>query len=136
ARTITWRLAALPPGGRHRLGYRVKGVTVGDQVERTVARADRGSEVRTESTFTVEGIPALLLEVVDLEDPIEVGGELTYEVRVVNQGSCPCTNIQITATVPEGLQPQEATGPSAHRVQGAQVVFEPLPKLATKADVV
>jgi uncharacterized repeat protein (TIGR01451 family) len=136
ARTITWRLAALPPGGRQRLGYRVKAVTVGEQVERTLVRADRGSEVRAESTFTVEGIPALLLEVVDLEDPIEIGGELTYEVRVVNQGSCPCTNIQITATVPDGLQAHEATGPSAYKVQGAQVVFEPLPKLATKADVV
>ena len=81
-------------------------------------------------------IAALALELVDLEDPVEVGGELTYEVRVVNQGSCPCTNIQITATVPEGLLPREATGPSAHRLQGPQIVFEPLPKLATKADVV
>jgi len=66
-----------------------------------------------------------------------VGGELTYEVRVVNQGSCPCTNIQTTAQVPDGMQALGATtGPVGHRTQGSQVVFETLPKLAIKADVV
>jgi uncharacterized repeat protein (TIGR01451 family) len=135
-RTITWRLPALPPSGQHRLGYRVKAVGVGEQVGHTVARADRGAEVRADSTFTVEGIPALMLEVVDLEDPVEVGGELNYEIRVVNQGSCPSTNIQITAAVPDGLQPSGANGPTAHRFQGGQIFFEPLPKLATRADVV
>jgi uncharacterized repeat protein (TIGR01451 family) len=135
-RTITWKLAGLPVGGRHRMTYRVKAVSVGEHVDRTVVRADRGVESKAESTFTVEGIPALLLEVVDLEDPIEVGGELTYEVRVVNQGSCPCTNIQIVATVPDGLQARDGSGPTAYKTQGSQVVFDPLPKLATKADVV
>ena len=136
SRSVVWRLGALPQGGQHRLAYRVKAAGVGEQVGRTLVRADRGAETRAESALTVEGIPALMLEVVDLEDPIEVGGELTYEVRVVNQGSCPCTNIQITAAVPEGLQANTATGPTAYRIQGPQIVFEPLPKLATKADVV
>src|SRR5262249_18595134 len=67
---------------------------------------------------------------------IEVGGELTYEVRIVNQGSCACANIQITATAPDGLQPREGSGPTSHRMQGQQLLFDPLPRLATKADVV
>ncbi len=136
SRTVNWRLSALPPGGRRNVGYRVKATGLGEHAVRALARADRGAEARADGTFTVEGIPALMLEVVDLEDPIEAGGELTYEVRVVNQGSCPCTNIQITAAVPEGMLAKEGTGPSAYRAQGAQVAFDPLPKLATKADVV
>src|SRR5205823_2582983 len=125
-RTVTWRLAALPPNGRQKLGYRVKAVAIGEQADRVVVRAERGQEAKAEGTFLVEGIPALLLEVVDLEDPIEVGNELTYEVRVVNQGSCPCTNIQITASVPDGLQVRDGTGPTGYRTQGSQVIFEPL----------
>jgi uncharacterized repeat protein (TIGR01451 family) len=135
-RTITWRLPGLSMGGRQKVTYRVKATGVGEQVDRAVVRADRGGETKLDSPFTVEGVPALMLEVVDLEDPIEVGGELTYEVRVVNQGSCPCTNIQITATVPDGLLARDGNGPTAYRLQGSQVLFEPLGKLATKADVV
>ncbi|HEY1376581.1 MAG TPA: hypothetical protein VGF55_07290 [Gemmataceae bacterium] len=135
-RTITWRLPALLPAGKQRVGYRVKAVGLGELPDRAAARADRGPDVRADGTFTVEGIPALALEVVDLEDPVEVGGDLTYEIRVVNQGSCPCTNIQITAQVPEGLLAREGTGPTAYRANGPQVVFEPLSKLGTKADAV
>jgi uncharacterized repeat protein (TIGR01451 family) len=136
SRSVTWRLTALPPNGKHKLGYRVKAAGIGEQADRVVVRAERGLEAKAETTFNVEGIPALLLEVVDLDDPVEAGGDLTYEVRVVNQGSCPCTNIQITASVPDGLQARDASGPTGHRVQGSQVVFESLAKLATKADAV
>jgi uncharacterized repeat protein (TIGR01451 family) len=104
--------------------------------DRAAARAEGGQDVKADGTFTVEGIPALALEVVDLEDPIEVGADLTYEIRIVNQGSCPCTNIQIVAQVPEGLQAHEGTGPTAYKANGADVVFEPLTKLAVKADAV
>jgi uncharacterized repeat protein (TIGR01451 family) len=136
SRTIIWRCQSLAAGGKRTLTYRVRAMGVGEHADRATARADRGPDARTESAFLVEGVAAMSLEVVDLEDPIEVGGELTYEVRIVNQGSCVCTNIQITATAPEGLQPREGSGPSSYRLQGSQLVFDPLPRLATKADAV
>jgi uncharacterized repeat protein (TIGR01451 family) len=136
SRTVNWRLPALPPGGLHRVGYRVKATGVGEMPDRAAARADRGGDVKADGTFTVEGVPALALEVMDLEDPIPAGGELTYEVRVINQGSCPCTNIQISAQVPEGMSPLEGSGPTAYHAAGAAVTFDPVAKLATKADAV
>ena len=135
-RTILWRLPALPAGADQRVGYRVKAVGIGELPDRAAARADHGSDVRADGTFTVEGVPALSLEVVDLEDPIQVGADLTYEIRVVNQGSCPCMNIQIVTQAPEGLTPHEGTGPTAFKVTGQEVTFEPLAKLAVKADAV
>ena len=56
-----------------------------------------------QANLNVVGVPALLLEVVDREDPVEVGGEICYEIRVLNQGSATSSNVQILATVPEGL---------------------------------
>jgi uncharacterized repeat protein (TIGR01451 family) len=135
-RTISWRLPALAAGGHQKIGYRVKATSVGEMPDRAAARADHGPDAKADSTFTVEGIPALSLEVVDLEDPIEVGGDLTYEIRVVNQGSCPCSNIQITCQVPDGLQAREGNGPSAFKLNGTEAAFEPLAKLAVKADAV
>jgi len=61
---------------------------------------------------------------------------MTYEVRVVNRGSVPCTNVQLQATVPDGLQPRDASGPAAHHVSGQTVTFDVLPRLASKADAV
>jgi uncharacterized repeat protein (TIGR01451 family) len=135
-RTILWRLPALQTGAHQKVSYRVKAVGLGEMPDRAAARADRGPDARADGTFTVEGIAALALELVDLEDPIPVGADLTYEVRVVNQGTCPCTNIQIVCQVPDGLVAKEGTGPPAYKANGAEVVFEPLEKLATKADTV
>src|SRR5262249_15592293 len=75
------------------------------------------------------------LEVVDLDDPIEVGAETTYEIRVMNQGSSPCTGLRIDAVLPQGaMELVGAEGPTSHHDQGQQVSFEPLPKLAARAD--
>ena len=49
--------------------------------------ADLNLSDSTEEVITVEGLAAILFEVVDVADPIEVGGETTYEIRVVNQGT-------------------------------------------------
>jgi uncharacterized repeat protein (TIGR01451 family) len=135
-RTITWRLNTVAPGGRSIVAYRVKAREVGEQPHKAVVQAERGGEAKAESIFNVEGVPALQLEVVDLDDPIEVGGELIYEIRVKNQGSGPCTNIQILAQLPDGLQFREASGPVTYRPTATGVIFDPLPKLASKADVV
>jgi uncharacterized repeat protein (TIGR01451 family) len=133
-RQVTWMLGTLAPG--HRRGLTVKALarSSGDWVNRAVAQADRGLEQKAEATLHVEGVPALMLEVVDLEDPVEVGAETTYEIRVVNQGTSPCTNLVIEATLPPEMEARSAAGPADHRFQGQQVLYEPLPKLAARAD--
>jgi uncharacterized repeat protein (TIGR01451 family) len=77
----------------------------------------------------VQGIPAILLEVIDVSDPIEVGKTETYVITVTNQGSAPDTNIRIVAT----LDDQEfvsSSGTTRGAAQANQVVFEPVASLA------
>lgn len=135
-RSVTWRLGAHPPGGVRKVMMKAKAIAVGDQPTRAVAVGERGIEARADGMVQVEGIAAISLEVVDLENPVEVGGDLVYEIRVVNRGSAACTGIKIVCDVPEGLQATEAMGPGNFQLQGSQLVFDPLPKLAMKADVV
>ena len=92
--------------------------------------------LQTEKTHSVmiEGIAAILFEVVDVADPIEVNGETTYEIRVVNQGSKAATNVQVLAELPAGIRPLSAEGPVRYSVSGNTVAFEALPRLAAKAD--
>jgi uncharacterized repeat protein (TIGR01451 family) len=134
-RTVQWELATLGGGQSKAVNVRVKAVKAGDWTNQSVARTERGQEARADLRVQVEGVPALLLEVVDLDDPIEVGAETTYEIRVVNQGTAPCTNVKIKCAGPDGIALVGADAPVAHKQDANQIVFEPLPKLAAKADV-
>jgi hypothetical protein len=136
ARRIIWTIDRLDPGQKRNLTLRVVAKSTGELVNRAHAQADRGLEAKADLAIHVEGISALLLEVADLEDPIEVGAETTYEIRVVNQGTSPATGITIVANAPKGMEPKDASGPAAHHLQAAQVKFEPLAQLAPHATVV
>jgi len=47
----------------------------------------------------------LTMTVADLRDPVAVGKDLTYEIRVVNNSSTVYRRVTVTATVPEGMVP-------------------------------
>ncbi|HZT79132.1 MAG TPA: hypothetical protein VFA26_02835 [Gemmataceae bacterium] len=134
ARAVEWAVGTLAPKETRALAVKVAARSAGDLVNRALARADRGLEARAESPLKVEGVPALMLEVVDLDDPVEVGAETTYEIRVVNQGTSPCQGVRIRAVVPDGMAALSAEGPAAYRVSGQEVVFEAVPRLAARAD--
>lgn len=71
----------------------------------------------------VHGIPAVLLEVIDLKDPVLVGGEVTYEIRVLNQGTEPLTRIQLNGTL-ENSQ-RYLSGGGTTEILGAETLFNP-----------
>ena len=88
----------------------------------------RPVEAREEIAF--KGVPAVRLEVVDHQDPIPVDQEVTYTIRVTNQGSAPQTNVRITAEPPGAMQILSAKGPTEREGQDGKVSFRPLPSLA------
>jgi uncharacterized repeat protein (TIGR01451 family) len=133
-RMVDWNVGTLAPGETHVVTLRMLAKTAGDFLNQAVARADRGLEAKAGAPVHVEGIAALTFEVVDLDDPVEVGAETTYEIRVVNQGSAPALNVQIQTVVPDGMTPLGGDGPSASHVEGQKVSFDPVPKLAGRAD--
>jgi uncharacterized repeat protein (TIGR01451 family) len=135
-RTVNWALPLLEPGAHKVVTVKVRGAAMGDSGSAVVAQADGKLNARAEMPVKIEGIPALSLEVVDLDDPAPVGTDLTYEIRVLNQGTCPCTGIQIVALMPEGMELREASAPAAYKLLGQQVQFGAHAKLATKADLV
>jgi uncharacterized repeat protein (TIGR01451 family) len=81
-----------------------------------------------------EGVAALRFEVIDVEDPVEVGKEAIYEIKVINQGTGLCTNVQIIGFPAEGTQAVSATGPTTVRLQAGQMVFDPIARLDVKGE--
>jgi uncharacterized repeat protein (TIGR01451 family) len=123
---IEWSLGNLPAGASKTIHLKLRPTGTGDIVNSAEATADRGLRVTADATTTVVGEAGLLFEVVDTEDPIEVGEDTQYNIIIRNQGSVPATNIRITATVPPQLAVTRVQGPSDHAREESKIVFQPL----------
>ena len=156
-RAIGWKLAGLPAGQSKVISLKVRSSAPAEGVIRTVAVATpeaaatpavgvvsadhrlggaKGLEAKVETAVKAEGIPALRFEVSDVDDPVEVGKEAVYEIRILNQGTGPCSNVQIVADLAEGTSAAGATGPTTGRVTGQQIVFDPIPQFGVKGEAV
>jgi len=129
---VTWSLGTIAPGASRRVSVTVNSNVAGDLINRATATA-RCAEASGEWTVRYQGIAAILLEVIDVEDPIEVGNTETYVITVTNQGSAPDTNIVIECTLPPEQQYVSADGATNPTTEGQTVRFAPLPTLAPKA---
>jgi uncharacterized repeat protein (TIGR01451 family) len=67
---------------------------------------------------------------------LAVGGQASYEVRVVNTGSKSASNVQVVAVLPAEMAPIDATGPTASKLQDKKIVFQPIGRLAPKEEKV
>jgi uncharacterized repeat protein (TIGR01451 family) len=133
-RTVHWVLEELPVRETGDVRLTAVPVEAGEKRLRFAGTAESGLAVEGEQMVRVEGIAAILFQVVDVDDPIELGGETTYEIRVVNQGSKAATNVQLVVQLPDEMRPVAAEGPSRHTMERNRIVFEGLPRLAPKAD--
>lgn len=135
-RTVSWFLGELAPGQNREVKVEVQAVNPGEHLHKATAIAARGLKVDTEWQTTVKGLSAILLEVVDTEDPIEVGGDTAYEIRVTNTGSATETDLRLVCNVPDKMEFKRAEGPVRYHEEGNTISFDPLPKLAPRADAI
>jgi len=131
---VYWLLEELPPQQTGSVTLTTLATEAGEQVLRIEGTAQQGVSVKQEQPIVIEGVAAILFQLADVNDPIEVGSETTYEIHVINQGSKAASNVQIAAELPGELMFQTAEGPTRFRLEGQRVVFESLPSLAPKAD--
>ena len=133
-RTVHWRLQELPIQETGEVQLVTLPVEPGQQKIRLRGTAKKGLSAEKEQPVLIEGIAAIMFEVVDVNDPVEVGGETTYEIRVLNQGSKAATNVRLQVELPGELQVVAAEGPTGHTVNDGRVLFDGLSRLAPKAD--
>jgi uncharacterized repeat protein (TIGR01451 family) len=131
---IYWSLAELPQGERGSVELVAMPVQPGDQTLEVESRAQQGLEDHTSQQVVVEGLAAIMFEVRDAVDPIEVGGETAYEIRVVNQGTKAATNVGVAVALPPGMKATAAESETRYEIQAGGVVFEPLSQLSPKAE--
>lgn len=135
-RTVSWFLGEIGPGQSREVKVEVQAINPGDHEHKASAVGARGLRADSKLMTKVEGLAALLVEMVDTEDPIEAGGDTGFEVRVTNTGSKAEGDIKLVATVPDKMQFKNAQGPVKYQQEGNRIVFEPIEKLAPRADAI
>lgn len=131
--TVTWNVGSLLPRDSRKVSVTLKDRGLGEVTNTATATAVCADPVSATVTTHVVGVAAILLEVIDITDPIEVGGNETYEITVTNQGSDYSTNIKIYGTLEDTMQYISSSGPTKGTFVGNTVTFDPLPSLAPKA---
>lgn len=133
---ITWKLGVLKPGDVRKVQYVLGPTRPGTFNAHAVAKADCADGVKAVAATEVAGIPAIMLEVVDLEDPIRVGDTETYVISVTNQGTAAATNVRIVCNLPKNVEYVSTTGTtaaSAGVLASGRLELAALPSLAPKA---
>jgi uncharacterized repeat protein (TIGR01451 family) len=129
---IRWTLGDLAPRATKTLSARVVAQSIGTENVLVHAEADCAKSASDSCQTVVTGIPAILLEVVDVEDPIQVGDSETYVITVTNQGSAVDTNIRIVCELEANATFVSASGATAGSAAGQTITFQPLAQLGAK----
>jgi uncharacterized repeat protein (TIGR01451 family) len=131
---VAWVLGTLEPGASRDVVVELKSPVPGELCHKALALADNNVKAQAQLCTLFSGVSALLLEMVDTEDPIPVGGTTSYPILIRNTGTAPVSNVRLKAIVPAAVTFTSAKAPVKYNLgeplPGASVVvFEPLPAL-------
>jgi uncharacterized repeat protein (TIGR01451 family) len=133
---VVWKIASLAPGATANVSAVYMPGGIGTIISDTIASASCCESVSATAQTKVVGVPAILLEVVDITDPIKIGQETTYQIIATNQGSAIGTNIGIVATLEPEMTFVSCAGATSGMFAGDTITFAPLPALAAKTKAV
>jgi uncharacterized repeat protein (TIGR01451 family) len=153
---LTWQVGDLAPGAEKSFHFWGSTSAVGPLVHKVEATGDRNTKASGQCVTAIEGIPGLRMELVDSVDPVEKGGEITYEIKVTNTGTKADSDVRIFCQLPDELKFVSCSGPTKGEFVvstpsvivgpgGAlpppagkfrEVVFDPISDLAPKTEAV
>ncbi len=130
---VTWNLGTLAPEASKKITLSINPGGAGTYRNTVTARAYCADPVSDSCETNVTGIPAILLEVVDINDPVRVGDEETYVITVTNQGSAAARSIRIVCNLEQSATFVSAAGSTSGSHRAGVVTFEPVASLEPQA---
>ena len=131
ANTATWTIKDLKQGAKTSRKVTLTTMIPGTHENCAVVSSSSASKEACAETLW-KGIPAVLLEVIDTDDPLQDEEETTYVIRVTNQGSADDKNVHISAVFPREIMPLSTSGDCKGEVKGKKVNFAAYPVLQPK----
>ena len=121
------RIGDLQPGETKRFNITLPGGTQSETIEvvaqaTSICELDADEQAMDIAMTEIRTIPALLLEMVDNNDPVRIGDNTTYVITVKNQGTGIAKDVVITAELPQELEYISASGDSEVQSEGENEV--------------
>jgi len=128
-KTVGWYVGRLDAGQTKTLNLALEAIELGDYKHVAETYSEHGSRSKAELTTRIDGTASLVLKLSDLNDPIEVGSETSYEIRIRNEGSKADAQVGISCELPEGVELISAKGPAESFSENGYVIFKSLKQL-------
>ncbi len=129
-RNVNWFVGRLEPGQSTQVQVELTAQQPGMHQHQAQVVNDSGAAAEAAVETKVDSAAAVVMEVVDLDDPVEVKSQTAYEIRVRNDGSKAAQNVGISCQLPAGVELLKTEGPTAHRVEKGAIVFQPCAEIA------
>ncbi len=129
-RMLNWFVGRLDRGEESQVAVVLNAKSTGEFTHFIRATSEHGAISDSEVSTRIEGAASLVVDVLDLDDPVEVGVETAYEIRIKNEGTAPAQNVGLTCELPAGMEFLTASGDSSHAHDKELVVFQPVADVA------
>lgn len=131
--SVAWEISNLAPNGNKQICAVVSARELGSLSWNATASSVNVGPIQTACETKIVGVPAILLEVADIEDPVDVGKQVTYEIKVTNQGSADGTHIRLVCKLPASQEFITGSGVTLVQAEAGTVTMETLSSLVPKA---
>lgn len=128
--TIEWFVGQLAPGESSVFTVTVRAKQLGTFTHQAGVVSEHGATKSADMTTRVEGVASLAITIQDRDDPVEVGQETLYEIRIANEGSRDATNVVLSCELPTGMKVTGVRGPVRYTTRNGVLEFAPLETLA------
>jgi uncharacterized repeat protein (TIGR01451 family) len=131
---LAWCLEKLEPSAEQTFTIRCKQGVPGSSKMEIIAAAEDDLSTAAVATTRIDSVANLVMEVKDPVEPVAVGEETNYEVRLRNRGTKEAENVEVFVYFSRGIEPIAAEG-APNRLLPGQVIFMPIPSVAAGAEV-
>jgi hypothetical protein len=131
--SVSWFIGRVEAGESLQVSCDLNAKQPGDFLHHVQATGESGTMAAAKTTTRVEGSSKVVMELADLDDPVEVGTQTAYEIRIRNDGSQASQGIRIACELPEGVELIDTKGPTEHFIEKGLLHFKPLAELAAGA---
>ena len=127
-----WTIPELKAGEKKTFSVTLTSRLAGNLCNVATVTSAEGLSASSQACTVWKGHPALLIEVVDTNDPLLPGEKTTYIIRVTNQGTADDTNVTMAVTFPPEMVVESAEGATAGTVKDGAVTFAPVATITPK----
>jgi uncharacterized repeat protein (TIGR01451 family) len=127
--SVSWFVGHLEAGRSVQVGIELAAKQIGEYLHHVQASGENGTIATCKLATRVDGTAAVVMEVADLDDPVEVGTQTAYEIRIRNDGSQAAHNLRIACELPAGVELIDTKGPTDPILEKGVLLFKPIGEL-------